>query len=577
MKRIPHLLALTCLLGCRAHNIHLPSFNDLDELVTGNPISTNFSDTTGTAPELNGYEPQDLVPLLEMPRTPNGGFYLLPGDYEYVAQSYCMHPGTHGPAPGGDGYLFAPLKGPKSEIVRHILERAVSHPEVSQSSIQVLLWAIVARARLGEMGPETQKTALQLLTPEELVELNGGALGLIPQPVLNAAIAKLPPAAQRVIEAQAEIRSLMSQAETAYEDLERVAVLAGEIATGTSSDVPWGQWSKHPDGILIRFMPSHYTNMRVQLHVPDTEARADTRLHSGLWAMAGSSNAPLRQYNPAGGLATPGDQSRQRLIPSGRKHGDDGPIDLARKVTKAPVPIVGAPFPYGAIGFGIPSGLFHYIINWNLNTWSSAAGALGGDPPRSDYTVYAIPKANSIPEVKLGKKISQARAEAISNLAAASMSLSAILQAGAVTSDRLGGAQLAQDSHWSSEQARLLIYLKHEAALAMNRVVEKAGLLFAIMSKEGFLADDFSPDDFAAYQEGLRQHGFPSESLEAARLLQLDAIQLESIRQAQLTLDPHEAAGSTIDMMRRSLEDMQKVAALWSKLPRTPPPWSNNN
>lgn len=45
------------------------------------------------------------------------------GYYVFTDQSYCLHAGTHGPG-GGDGYLYAPPKGPAEDAVMSILHNS---------------------------------------------------------------------------------------------------------------------------------------------------------------------------------------------------------------------------------------------------------------------------------------------------------------------------------------------------------------------------------------------------------------------------------------------------------------------
>ena len=67
------------------------------------PITTNIADARWGQPELDNFTPRDRVrSMMELQRTPNGGFVLQPGYYEMHTQSYCLHAGTHGPG-GGDG------------------------------------------------------------------------------------------------------------------------------------------------------------------------------------------------------------------------------------------------------------------------------------------------------------------------------------------------------------------------------------------------------------------------------------------------------------------------------------------
>src|SRR5205809_8008122 len=99
-------------------------------------------------------------------------------------QSYCLHAGTQG-LDAGDGYLYAPPKGPAEDAVMTIVRNSVNHPEIPQHDIQVLLWAIIARAKFEDLAPEMKATASRLLTPRQLAALNRSALDVVSNSALQ--------------------------------------------------------------------------------------------------------------------------------------------------------------------------------------------------------------------------------------------------------------------------------------------------------------------------------------------------------------------------------------------------------
>lgn len=234
------------------------------------PVTTSLSDAVSEVPFLDDYDPDGAIPMSVLPRTPEGGFVLgHPGHFIFEAKSYCLSPGKYSPS-GKDGYLYAPLKGPWADIVRDILQRSVNHAQIPQRDIQVLLWAIISRTKISDMSREMQQTAAKLLTPEEIFKINGGALGLIPEELLQKALDKLPPQARQVLEAEARLREMLTEARATYEELERVAVRFGSHPRGEGSrEVPRGRWSFHPDGFFIRYFPRGYTRMLIELYVPE--------------------------------------------------------------------------------------------------------------------------------------------------------------------------------------------------------------------------------------------------------------------------------------------------------------------
>jgi len=236
-------------------------------------ITTSFEDVNRTNSKPPSFqEGLSAQPLYLLPKAPTGGFKLCAGFYEMENKSYCLKAGTRGPSTG-DGYMLAPVLGPKSEVVVLILKNAEKHQEVTQHDIQILLWAIVARTRFVDFGNDIKLTATKLLTPEDLLKLEGGALGVLPGNVMEKAKSQLPLAVQRVFEAENNIRQLAASGNASYEEMERYAMLAGLAAT-PDPDVPSGTWSLHPDGYYIRFFPHGYSRTTVQIFVtPEIAAK----------------------------------------------------------------------------------------------------------------------------------------------------------------------------------------------------------------------------------------------------------------------------------------------------------------
>lgn len=246
---------------------------DLDKILEGDPpVTTSLKDAITEISVLDDYEPPSIRFLWmgDLPRNDAGAFRLeRPGLFEFTAQSYCLKAGSYSPGKG-NGYLYAPLKGPQEDIVRNVLRNSYKHPEIPQRKVQVLLWAIISRTKLTEMSRENQLTASKLLTPEEMYELNGGALGLIPEDKKAEAFKNVPDEIRRVLEAEAALRKKLTSIEAKYDDLEKIAVLTGEPPAGKDSrEIPSGRWSYHEDGYFIRFFPSSYTKDKIQISIPD--------------------------------------------------------------------------------------------------------------------------------------------------------------------------------------------------------------------------------------------------------------------------------------------------------------------
>jgi hypothetical protein len=277
---------------------------NVDAVLRGDPpITTSLPDARWAVDSLDNFTPRESKrSLMQLQRTPNGGFVLQPGYYEFHDQSYCLKAGTHGPG-GGDGYIYAPTRGPAEDAVMTIVRGSVNHPEIHQHDIQVLLWAIIARTKFNDLDNSMKVTAARLLTPRQLALLNRSALDMVPGPALDAATDRLPPLVRQVFRAEAQLRQMLTTPGTNYDQLERVAVLAGMAPMGEGSRAtPSGRWSLHPDGYYVRYLPESYTNTVVQIWVPQ------------------GSPAVGREYDPATHIAVPGNTSRQRLIQSGRPY-----------------------------------------------------------------------------------------------------------------------------------------------------------------------------------------------------------------------------------------------------------------
>ncbi len=233
------------------------------------PITTSLDDAVTEIPFLDDFEPSYFLPMGELPRGPGGYFLLMPGAFEIEWESFCLHAGTHGPGQG-DGYLYAPLEGPKASIIKHLMENSRFHWEIPQRDLQVLIWAILARTKISDMDPHMQQTAATLLTDDEVLELEGFALDTVKSELFERAFGELPPSVQRIMQAKAELRNSLTSGSYTYNQLENIAVLSGDAPwTEDSRDVPRGRWSFHPDGYFVRYFPHGYPTTRIQVSVPD--------------------------------------------------------------------------------------------------------------------------------------------------------------------------------------------------------------------------------------------------------------------------------------------------------------------
>jgi len=244
----------------------LPS---VDSLTKGTqPLTTDFDDTIGpvafkTDPSVVGKK------LTDLPRAADGGFMLRPGLWEGTFQGYCLAPSTYAPG-SGDGYLYAPLKGSRADIISTILRGAGTHAEIPQSKIQLLLWAVISRSKVSDLPADQRQVATTLLTADQIKTLNSEGLGLIPPSERSRLLGSLPAAARKSIEQEADLRDRLQRTSSTYQDVERVAILPGTPPPVTGPHATRGQWSRAPDGnYFVRYFPDGFSRMRVQVLVPE--------------------------------------------------------------------------------------------------------------------------------------------------------------------------------------------------------------------------------------------------------------------------------------------------------------------
>jgi hypothetical protein len=248
--------------------VKIPGLGNLFE--EGPTLTTSLEDAQFGVPFLDDFDPYFLTKMTHLPRGPNGDFLLVrPGVYQHNFESYCLHAGAYGPG-SGEGYLFAPLKGPRAGVILSVLHGSFRHPDVPQQQIQSLIWAILARTKVSDMPTDLRGVARLLLAKKEISALNGGAVGQIPPELYDKVFGDVPAPLRRVYEAEAGLRSAFAQGVSEFGELERVAVLAGDPPeTEEGPETPSGRWSYHPDGYFIRYFPTGYSKTRVQLYLPE--------------------------------------------------------------------------------------------------------------------------------------------------------------------------------------------------------------------------------------------------------------------------------------------------------------------
>jgi len=197
--------------------------------------------------------------LMELPQTEDGEIVLSQGFYEADFKSYCLQPGTPSPS-DKDAYRQAPLTGYRRDIIETILRNSLKKPELEQRNIQLLLWSVVSGSDFRKLSWDVQTTAQQLLSRKQIFELKGGVMG-----VVKTVSEALP--ATGVTSANLKLKQLFELGTSSYELFERVAVLQQTSRTNKAS-VNKDQWYKQPDGYYLRYFPSSYQHVKIQVYVP---------------------------------------------------------------------------------------------------------------------------------------------------------------------------------------------------------------------------------------------------------------------------------------------------------------------
>lgn len=244
--------------------------------------------------------------LLDLPQSQDGDILLSKGFYEAEFKSYCLQPGT--PAPSDvDAYLQAPLGGYRKDIVESILRNSLTHPDLEQRNIQLLLWSVVSGSDYSRLSPSVKSTARQLLTSKQVFALQGGVMS-----VMKTVAAAFPD--NGISPAFNDMRNLFELGNSSYEAFEQLAVLR-QPSRVHHSDYKKDQWYLQEGGYYARYFPSSYQRIKIQVYMPD-----------GILDSAGKKSGEYLLFDPVTMMAVSANSNAQRL-------GIGAPVvDVIRKV-----------------------------------------------------------------------------------------------------------------------------------------------------------------------------------------------------------------------------------------------------
>ncbi len=277
-----------------------------NSISTKSTITSSFSDVDTTSilyPDLPAG--QTPVSLMELPRTEQGAFVLSPGLYEADFKTYCLQPGTPGPS-ASDVYFQAPLEGSRKEMIQTILFNSRKESGLAQKNVQLLLWSVISQSDFQKLSPEVKYAAMQLLSPKQIFELQGGVLGVV------KTLARVVPSSN----SQNDIRKLFDLSVRSYEAFEQLAVV-NTPSRILRTDIKQDQWYQQKEGYYVRYIPCNYKQTRIQVYVPGN--MVDSAAHeSGNYIV----------FDPTSWVVVPANSNAQRL-------GIGGPVlDIVRSVIR---------------------------------------------------------------------------------------------------------------------------------------------------------------------------------------------------------------------------------------------------
>ncbi len=309
MKQLYHIIIPVFLLVTSSHAQVLEKISKVKDKITSvtidklskEPITTSFSDVDKTRYLEDSFgNDQTFESLFDQQYIEGEGFQLQPGFYEGTFQSFCIKVGTVMPG-RGNGRFYAPLKGPKADIIETIILAYEQDDQLTQQDIQLLLWAIIAKTDFHKMKGPVKLTALKLLSKGQIARLSKGSLDALTRRQLGR-LAYKSETMRNILLAENTMRGKYYQGYGDYKEFEDIAMVAGVEPIIQGFDR--GRWTKHPDGFFTRHYAGGYPETRTQIYIPEPMGRSS--------------------YNPTNGVAVPAGYG-QRLLQTSLPTIDGGP------------------------------------------------------------------------------------------------------------------------------------------------------------------------------------------------------------------------------------------------------------
>lgn len=216
----------------------------------GSAITTGFDDAYPVVTWMNKF---DILTPDKLKNDINSeGYY-----YSWV-ESYCLKAGKRGPVTG-NGYLLAPLKGDLTDIIKNILKKRNSHPEIKREDVQILLWSIESGTNFKDLDPGVQTRVMPLLTPDEIARLNfktDDIINLLPGELKEAAIY------------YQGLRQMLLEPGKSFREIEQFAVPVELKALLPADTVYNGAWNYIGNGFYARSFSNEYSLSYYEFYKP---------------------------------------------------------------------------------------------------------------------------------------------------------------------------------------------------------------------------------------------------------------------------------------------------------------------
>jgi len=221
---------------------------------------------------------------------------------------------------------------------------------------------------------------------------------------------------------------------------------------------------------------------------------------------------------------------------------------------------------------GMPGMMLGEMVQWLFDMGAVISEALGGDPPRTDFTSFEMPQPPDLPVLEPGAGLSPDRVAAANAAASDLRDMYVSLRAAQVSLDRLGGALEAGDETWGRQQALAFVHYKRQAAARMVAVSESYGALEGVVQDEGVEVEGPDLAQVQAHLAAFREKGFRPEALEAARRLGLSDEEIEAVRQRRLAFAPEDDLDDPLALARQTSGVLSDLGGYWLTLPEVPAP-----